>query len=76
MTFDEELDALGLLCPLPVLKAAKRLRSMPGGAVLKVITDDPAAVVDVPHFCAEKGHALIGTDETEAGLVHFIRKAG
>ena len=52
MNHDEELETLGLLCPLPVLKAAKRLRSMPAGAVLKLVADDPAAVIDVPHFCA------------------------
>ncbi len=75
MTFDEELDALGLLCPLPVLKAAKRLRSMEPGAVLKIITDDPAAVVDVPHFCAEQGHALLGSTDIEGGQVHFIQKS-
>ena len=76
MTFDEELDALGLLCPLPVLKATKRLRNMEAGAVLKVITDDPAAVVDVPHFCAEQGHTLLASSDIEGGQVHFIKKVG
>ena len=74
MRFDEELDALGLLCPLPVLKAAKRLRGMKPGAILKVLTDDPAAVIDVPHYCNEQGHHLIATNETGDHLVHFIKK--
>jgi len=76
MDFDEELDALGLLCPLPVLKAAKRLRSMDTGSILKIITDDPAAVVDLPHFCAEQGHTLISSSDIEGGQVHFIQKSG
>jgi len=76
MEFDEELDALGLLCPLPVLKAAKRLRSMDAGAVLKIVTDDPAAVIDVPHFCTEQGHTLISSTDIADGQVHFIQKSG
>ena len=56
MTWDEELDAIGLLCPLPVLKARKRLLAMAEGTVLLMRADDPAAIVDVPHFCSEAGH--------------------
>ncbi len=74
MSFDEELDALGLLCPLPVLKAAKRLRGMAAGSVLKIVTDDPAAVVDVPHFCNEQGHTLLGAQDIDGALAHFIQK--
>ena len=74
MDFDDELDALGLLCPLPVLKAAKRLRGMEPGRVLKIITDDPAAIIDVPHFCAEQGHALLGTEDQDGAQVHYVRR--
>lgn len=75
MTIDEDLDATGLLCPLPVLKAAKRLRAMPSGAVLRMTADDPAAVVDVPHFCAEKGYALISGEEAEGIQTYVIQKS-
>lgn len=61
------LDATGLLCPLPVLKARKRLQSLPKGAVLQLKTDDPAAIVDVPHFCAEAGHTLLDSQEDSSG---------
>ncbi len=74
MTIDEELDATGLLCPLPVLKAAKRLRALPSGAVLRMTADDPAAVVDVPHFCAEKGYELISGDEVDGIQTYVIQK--
>jgi len=77
MTWDEEIDATGLLCPLPVLRARKRLRGMAPGQVLRLIATDPAAVIDVPHFCAEAGHALIGTDSAAGAQVYLIRrKAG
>jgi tRNA 2-thiouridine synthesizing protein A len=53
MDYDHDLDALGLLCPLPVLKARKRLMAMAQGQILRLCADDPAAVIDVPHFCIE-----------------------
>ncbi|PLS22547.1 sulfurtransferase TusA family protein [Neptunicoccus cionae] len=63
MTFDAEVDATGLLCPLPVLKARKRLLALQSGQVLRVRADDPAAVIDMPHFCAEQGHKLVASHE-------------
>ena len=73
----EELDARGLLCPLPVLKTRKRLAGLAPGALLRVRADDPAARVDVPHFCAEQGHALLETaDEPGGALVFLLRKGG
>ena len=54
-----ELDTRGLLCPLPVLKLRKLISSIKQNEKIKLITDDPAAVVDVPHFCNEQGHHLL-----------------
>lgn len=71
---DDELDATGLLCPLPVLKAAKRLKSMEPGTVLRIEADDPAAIVDVPHFCAEQGHELLSATEGNGVQVYLIRR--
>ena len=77
MKADDTLDARGLLCPLPVLKIRKRLKSAPPGAVLAVDTDDPAALVDVPHFCAEQGHEIVASREVSFPHQHWvIRKAG
>ncbi|WP_425045555.1 sulfurtransferase TusA family protein [Primorskyibacter sp. S87] len=70
----ETLDALGLLCPLPVLKARKRLKSLPDGAVLRMLADDPAAIIDVPHFCTEAGHELISQSEDSGQQIYLIRK--
>jgi len=71
---DVEVDALGLLCPLPVLKAAKRLKALEVGEVLTLLADDPAAVVDVPHFCNEGGHTLLSAEDAEVGQVYRIKK--
>lgn len=71
----ETLDATGLLCPLPVLKARKRLSALGPGDVLELRTDDPAAVVDVPHFCAEAGHELLDSNEDGTAHIWVIRKA-
>lgn len=71
---DAELDAIGLLCPLPVLKARKRLQALAPGQVLRMLADDPAAHVDVPHFCAEAGHELIDARPAGAATAWLIRK--
>ncbi len=74
MTHDAELDAKGLLCPLPVLKARKRLQALSVGQVLRMEADDPAAIVDVPHFCAEAGHELVEVSEGDTAQVYLIQK--
>jgi tRNA 2-thiouridine synthesizing protein A len=74
MEFDAEIDASGLLCPLPVLKARKRLLAMRPGTVLRVLATDPVAVVDMPHFCAEAGHELAGTAKEGAATAYYIRR--
>lgn len=70
---DVELDAIGLLCPLPVLKARKRLKDMQPGQVLCILASDPAAVVDIPHFCAESGHMFLDMQERPEATAYFIR---
>ena len=76
MDHDQTLDACGLLCPLPVLKARKRLQGMAAGEVLRMEADDPVAVVDVPHFCDEAGHGLLTAETAGAVQVYLIRKGG
>jgi tRNA 2-thiouridine synthesizing protein A len=80
--WDVELDAMGLLCPLPVLKARKLLLTMTSGQVLRVLATDPAAVIDMPHFCTENGHAFLGCAAFDppaqthlpAAQAYFIRR--
>ena len=69
------LDLSGLLCPLPVLKARKRLISMSSGEVLVVTTTDPMTAIDIPHFCNEQGHILETHVKLGAAFIFRIRKA-
>ncbi|MEM8776465.1 MAG: sulfurtransferase TusA family protein [Pseudomonadota bacterium] len=76
MQDQDVIDALGLLCPLPVLKLRKRIKTLKNGDIISLKADDPAAVVDVPHFCAEAGHKLVEmVDEAEFTLFR-VQKAG
>lgn len=71
---DAELDVSGYQCPLPVLKAGKQLKSMAPGSVLRLIATDPAASIDVAHFCNEQGHALLSSSIDNGKLTFLIRK--
>jgi tRNA 2-thiouridine synthesizing protein A len=68
---EHELDARGFLCPLPVLKARKRLQGLRSGETLTLIATDPASVIDVPHFCNEQGHGLLSHEAMDG--VHIFR---
>jgi len=73
---DLEVDARGLLCPLPILRLARAFRRAPGGSVARLLATDPAAVEDVETFCREGGHELLST-ERDGKLMRFrVRKAG
>lgn len=76
MEIADTIDARGLLCPLPVLKLRKRMKPLATGACAELWADDPAAVVDVPHFCTEAGHELIQTREMGDWQAYVVRKSG
>lgn len=67
-----ELDARGLICPLPVLKARKILLSMSPGEALRVTVTDKSAPKDFGLFCAEAGHSLQSVTETDDGAVVVV----
>ena len=72
---EQILDATGLLCPLPVLKLRKHLKSMKIGDLVIVLADDPAATIDIPHFCNETGHTLISQKATVSCATEYhVRK--
>ena len=52
------IDARGLRCPMPVVRMEAALRRLSSGETLTVLADDPVATLDIPHFCAEAGHAV------------------
>ena len=70
---EEIIDARGLKCPLPVLKAEKRLAELAAGAELIVLATDPIAKVDIPLFCRQRGYACV--DSRDGDVLKFtIRK--
>jgi tRNA 2-thiouridine synthesizing protein A len=71
---EAEIDVRGLLCPLPVLKARKRLAAMQPGEVLRVLATDPAAAIDFPHWCGESGNELMSQEQDGEVLIFVIRK--
>ncbi|KPJ92873.1 MAG: SirA family protein [Gammaproteobacteria bacterium SG8_15] len=71
--FDQELDASGLNCPLPILRAKKSLAAMESGQVLHIIATDPGAVKDFEAFAKQTGNELMESRE-EAGKFHFMMK--
>lgn len=71
--FDQELDATGLNCPLPILRAKKTLAAMQGGQVLHIIATDPGAVKDFEAFSKQTGNELMESRE-EGGKYHFLIK--
>jgi len=72
--WDEIVDCEGLLCPLPVLRARKRLLALAPGTVLCVRATDAMARVDLPHFCTETGHSYLEARDEGAVTLHLIRR--
>ena len=68
---DESIDARGLNCPLPVLKAQKRLKSMNQGSTLEVLADDPKALADFEQFAQAGGHEL-AVAELDGNLLRVV----
>ena len=71
---ETELDVSELLCPLPVLKARKRLEAMASGSVLKVVATDPMSAIDMTHFCSEQGHVLLSHTTYDNRQIFRIRR--
>jgi tRNA 2-thiouridine synthesizing protein A len=72
--WDEIVDCEGLLCPLPVLRARKRLLSLAPGTVLCVRATDAMALIDLPHFCDQAGHSYLGNQADGSVTLHLIRR--
>lgn len=72
--FDQLLDASGLNCPLPLLKAKQALNKMSSGQVLKVIATDSGSVRDFNAFTDIAGHQMLNSDELDGQYRYLIRK--
>ena len=74
--FDQELDASGLNCPLPILRAKKSLSGMSAGQVLHIIATDPGSVKDFEAFSKQTGNELMESKEEGGKFYFLIKKAG
>jgi TusA-related sulfurtransferase len=68
------LDTLGRHCPVPVIELATHIGEVEVGAVVEVLSDDPASVVDVPVWCRMKGHTYVGAFPAEVGKRLHVRR--
>ena len=70
----QSVDARGLACPLPILRAKKALATMASGEVLQVLTTDRGAVRDFQAFCRQTGNELLSQVQGEAHVDHYLRR--
>lgn len=70
---DQTLDAKGLNCPLPILKAKKALKEVPAGGTLEILATDPGSVADFQAFCRTTGNELVEQSE-DGGVFRFLLK--
>lgn len=74
-TIDETLDATGLNCPLPLLKAKQSLNKLDSGQVLQIVCTDPGSVRDFEVFSKQSGHELLESSEDAGTYTYRLRKA-
>jgi tRNA 2-thiouridine synthesizing protein A len=74
MNFDKELDARGLNCPLPILRAKKALNEMQSGQVLRIVATDPGSVKDFQAFAKQTGNDLLSQAEGDNKEFVFFMK--
>lgn len=74
MQFDKELDARGLNCPLPILRAKKALTDMKSGQVLKIMATDPGSVKDFQAFSKQTGNTLLSSETVDKEFIFFMKK--
>jgi tRNA 2-thiouridine synthesizing protein A len=74
MNFDKELDARGLNCPLPILRAKKALNEMQAGQVLKILATDPGSVKDFQAFSKQTGNELLSHSEAQKEFTFYMKR--
>jgi TusA-related sulfurtransferase len=68
------LDTFGMLCPIPIIKTAARVKTMKKGEILKVMSDDPGILEDMPAWCTTSGNELVHIEERGEEYDVYIRK--
>ncbi len=75
MSETHQLNARGLLCPIPVIRTQTLVRKLPSGDVVHVIGTDPGILHDIPAWCRVHGHELVSTDQQDREY-HVVLKVG
>ena len=68
------LDAVGQLCPIPLTRTARRMKTLRAGEILELVADDRVVLIDLPNWCRSWGHEYLGHEEAEGVLHLFVRK--
>ena len=68
------LDTFGLLCPMPIIKTAAKMKQLSVGQVLEVLSDDPGIKEDMPAWCVTSGNELVCIEEEGYEFHAFVRK--
>ena len=71
---DQTLDTTGLFCPIPVVKTSEKIREMPVGAVLEVVSDDGGIEADLPAWCQGYGHEFLGSFHENGRWRLYVKK--
>lgn len=71
---DQEVNARGMNCPLPILRAKKALAGMESGQTLKVIATDAGSMRDFKAFCSQTGHTLLEQTQVDDEFIHILRR--
>ncbi|MDP6343048.1 MAG: sulfurtransferase TusA family protein [Alphaproteobacteria bacterium] len=71
---DHVVDAKGLNCPLPILRAKKGLREVPVGGILQLLATDPGSVKDMEAFCRQTGHELVESADADGVYTYLVKR--
>jgi tRNA 2-thiouridine synthesizing protein A len=71
---DHTLDTFGLMCPLPIIKTAARIKEITVGEILKVLADDEQILEDMPAWCKSNGHDLLDVIEEDEEFQLYVKK--
>jgi len=76
MKTDVTIDCLGLYCPMPIIKAAEKIKELSEGQILEIISDDPGFLEDMPNWCRMTGHEFLEMKQDEGEYRAYIKKVG
>lgn len=75
MEYDVKLDAMGLMCPMPIVELSKKIKELQPGQVLLVEADDEGVIEDIPSWCNRTGNEFLGNEEDGDTIRSYVRKA-